>query len=187
VGGELWLDNNALLTDITPLSNLSTIGQSLNILNNSMLNCLTGLENLSPGTIQNLSIYNNPLLSECDVMSICDYLANPGGICTIVNNAVGCNSPEEVEVHCLTAIDEQRIEKGLTIIPNPSNNKITISSNAITGNTLLSIFNVSGEKVIERQLFNNETQIDISALPRGVYFVRVQDEKGVQVAKFVKE
>ena len=75
----------------------------------------------------------------------------------------------------------------LSIFPNPSTNKVTLSSSAINGNTQLSIFNVSGEKVIERQLTNTETQIDISALPRGVYFVRVQDEKRIEVGKIIKQ
>ena len=75
----------------------------------------------------------------------------------------------------------------LSIFPNPSTNKITLSSSAITGNTQLSIFNVSGEKVFERQLTDTETQIDISALPRGVYFVRVQDEKRIEVGKIIKQ
>ena len=90
-------------------------------------------------------------------------------------------------LHCLTQVEEIKTGNGITIIPNPSNDKITISSSAITGNTQLSIFNVSGEKVLERQLTDNETQIDISALPRGVYFVRVQNEKMVEVGKMVKE
>ena len=73
------------------------------------------------------------------------------------------------------------------LYPNPSNDKITISLPAITGNSQLSIFNVSGEKVLERQLHESETQLDISALPRGVYFVRVQSERKVEVVKMIKE
>jgi hypothetical protein len=75
----------------------------------------------------------------------------------------------------------------MNLFPNPAKNKITISSSAIIGVTQLSIFNVSGEKVMERKLTDNETQIDISALPRGVYFVRLQNEKMVEVGKMVKE
>jgi hypothetical protein len=40
---------------------------------------------------------------------------------------------------------------------------------------------------MERQLTDTETQIDINALPRGVYFVRLQNEKTVEVGKMVKE
>ena len=75
----------------------------------------------------------------------------------------------------------------MTINPNPAKDIITISSPLITENTNLSVCNVSGEKVIERQLTDTETQIEISALPPGVYFVRVQNEKMVEVWKMVKE
>jgi len=121
------------------------------------------------------------------VQSICDYLSSPNGTVEIHDNAPGCNSPEEVELHCLTQVEEIKTGNELSIIPNPSNDKIIISSPAITGNTLLSIFKVSGEKVLERQLTENESQININALPQGVYFVRVQDEKRTEVKKLVKQ
>jgi ligand-binding sensor domain-containing protein len=78
-------------------------------------------------------------------------------------------------------------KNNLILYPNPAKEMITISSPAITIPTVLSIFNVSGEKVIERQLNDNESQIDISALPRGVYFVRVWDEKMTEVMRVVKQ
>jgi hypothetical protein len=126
-------------------------------------------------------------LSDCDVFSICQYLASPIGTVEIHDNAPGCNTVEEIQEACLTTVEEVKTGNGITLIPNPSTDKITISLPAISGNTQLSIFNVSWEKVMERQLTDTETQIDISALPRGVYFVRVQNEKMVEVGKMVKE
>ncbi len=84
-------------------------------------------------------------------------------------------------------IDEDPQSINCNIYPNPVKDKINISSSTLTGISQLSIFNVSGEKVIERQLTDNETQIDISTLPGGVYFVRLQNEKMVEVGKIVKE
>jgi hypothetical protein len=178
---------NYSINSLTGLQNLTTIDGELRIGMTNSLTSLAGIEGIAPGSISNLYIAFNDMLSSCDVQSICNYLASPNGTIMITDNAPGCNSPEEIEVHCLTDIDEQRNENGITIIPNPSNDKITISSPAITGTSQLSIFNVSGEKILEMQLTNTETQIDISALPRGVYFVRVQDEKMVEVGKMVKE
>jgi hypothetical protein len=121
------------------------------------------------------------------VNSICAYLAAPGGTVEILNNAVGCNNPEEVKEVCPNDVEEIKYKDVIAITPNPANDKITISSLAIKGNTQLSIFNISGEKVLERQLIKNETQLDISALQRGVYFVRLQNEKMVEMGKMVKE
>ena len=187
VGGEFWIDNNDLLTDLTPFNNLTTVGLSLYVVNNGMLSDLNGLGNIDPNSIASLNIYNNPQLSECDVQSICDYLTLPGALVTVGNNAPGCNSPEEVEEACLTSIEEIETGIGITIIPNPTKDKISISLPEITGKNQLSIFNINGEKVLERQLTDNETQIDISVLSRGVYFVRVQDEKMTEVTKLIKQ
>ena len=88
----------------------------------------------------------------------------------------------------LTGLNEiSYFSEFLNIYPNPSNDNITISSPSLTGITQLSIFNVSGKKIIDRQLTVNENRIDISTLPRGVYFVRVQNEKMVEVGKMVKQ
>jgi hypothetical protein len=95
--------------------------------------------------------------------------------------------PDPINCDLFSSVESRFFVNNTFIYPNPSNDKITISSSAITGVTQLSIFNVSGEKVLERQLINSETQIDISALPRGVYFVRLQNEKMVEVGKMVKE
>ena len=74
-----------------------------------------------------------------------------------------------------------------SVYPNPSKDKITVSKSSITGDIRLSIINITGEKVLETQLIDSETQIDISALPLGVYFVRVQDEKKAEVVKMIKQ
>jgi hypothetical protein len=177
---------NPLLTTLSGLDNLNSIGAEFVVIGNTTLTSLAGLEALE--TIGGyISISNNSSLSECDVQSVCEYLINSSGEIYIEDNSDGCNSPEEVEEHCLTAIEEQNNGKEIKIIPNPSNDIITISSPAITGNNILSIFNVSGEKVMERPQINTETQIDISTLPRGVYFVQLQNEKMVEVGKMVKE
>jgi len=100
----------------------------------------------------------------------------------------GVLSSVEILYDPQTGISNQQGKTGnLNICPNPVKDKVTISLPTITGNTQLSIFTANGEKVLERQLTDTETLLDISALPQGVYFVRVQDEKGVQVAKMIKE
>jgi subtilisin family serine protease len=95
--------------------------------------------------------------------------------------------PDYITVSAGTGTSTYDYSSEISIYPNPSYDKITISSPAITGNTELTIFNVNGEKVIERQLTDNKTQIDISALSRGVYFVRVWDEKMTEVKKLIKQ
>jgi hypothetical protein len=106
------------------------------------------------------------------------------------NSFAGFTQTNEYQSMCYSVgMEEEKQTSNInfSFSPNPVKDKITISSPSLTENTHLSIFNVSGEKVMERELNHNETQIDISALPRGVYFVKLQNEKMVDVGKMVKE
>jgi len=188
IGGGLLIGYNKAIVNFAGLEGLTSIGAgSIQISENPALVSLTGLDNIDAGTLNYLHLGNNVSLSTCDVKSICAYLAAPGGTVEILYNATGCNNAEEVMEACPNDVEEIIYKDEIAITPNPANDKITISSPALTGNTLLSVFNVSGEKVFERQLTGTETQIDISALPQGVYFVRVQDEKGIEVGKIIKQ
>jgi hypothetical protein len=51
----------------------------------------------------------------------------------------------------------------------------------------LTIVDIEGQELITRQITEPKTQIDISNLPSGVYFVRLINDKTVEVGKFVKE
>jgi serine protease len=108
----------------------------------------------------------------------------------IVSNNYGTDTltvPDYITVNAGTGTLTDDYSSELSIYPNPIKDIITISSPIISGNTVLSIFNITGEKVLERQLTDIETQIDISTLPRGVYFIRLQNEKMVEAGKMIKE
>jgi hypothetical protein len=51
----------------------------------------------------------------------------------------------------------------------------------------LVIVNIEGQQLITRQITEPKTHVDINSLPSGVYFVRVTNEKTVEVGKFVKQ
>ncbi len=187
IGTYLTIFNNDDLSSLSGLESLTSIGGDLSIEYNSSLISIGGLEHVDAGSIASIFINNNSLLSSCNIQSICDFLAIPNGTIVLHDNAQGCSSVEELQEACPDDIKEIKTGNGMIIIPNPSKDKITISSSVITGNTQLSIFAVNGEKVFERQLTDTETQIDISALPRGVYFVRVKDEKRVEIEKIIKQ
>jgi photosystem II stability/assembly factor-like uncharacterized protein len=71
----------------------------------------------------------------------------------------------------------------LEIYPNPASTEITIES-ATKGS--ISILNLSGQQLITRQFTEPKTQLDISTLPSGVYFVRLTGERTVEVGKIIK-
>jgi hypothetical protein len=82
-------------------------------------------------------------------------------------------------------INEEVVSLG--VYPNPANNNIVIA----TAETVVevSVYDVYGRQHnnISASQQGNETNINISNLNNGVYFVRVKTENGEMVKRFVKE
>jgi hypothetical protein len=102
IGGDLSITNNINLSYLNPLSNINSIDGNLFITYNPLLTSLYGLQNIDPGLVEDIYIVFNDSLSYCDIFSICQYIANPGGTIQIYGNAPGCNNLEEVIAACAT-------------------------------------------------------------------------------------
>ena len=86
----------------------------------------------------------------------------------------------------MVGIKEQQ-ESRLSLYPNPAIDKITIETSSMLTKTKLSISNLSGQELITRQITSPKTQLDISSLPSGIYFVRLKNDKTVAMGKFIKQ
>ncbi|MFH1297386.1 MAG: leucine-rich repeat protein [Bacteroidota bacterium] len=183
IGGHLIFYYTGL-SNLTGLENLTSIGSNLIIYENPYLTSLTGLDNIDASSIVVLTIAENPLLSTCAVQSICDYLAGNGGA-AIYNNASGCNSEKEIESACGVGMEENNPSKNqLNIFPNPAYTNITIET-IITGH--LYILNLNGQELLQQEITETTTTIDIITLPSGVYFIKLINNKTVEVGKLIKK
>jgi uncharacterized protein (TIGR02145 family) len=80
-----------------------------------------------------------------------------------------------------TASKEKHQSNLLTIYPNPTNNTLFISGNETP--IAVAIYNVLGKEVLSLKNTNN---INIQALPSGVYVIRISDGVGQTNRKFIK-
>ena len=84
--------------------------------------------------------------------------------------------------------DELHPASGMfTISPNPASDKIIVETSEVTFPAVLSILNLNSQELIQETVDKTSTPIDISALPGGVYIVRLTGERSVQVGKVVKD
>ena len=192
IGGHLYIGNNDALTNLDALDSLTTIGSYLWISKNDILASLSGLDNINPNSITDLDISENGLLSVCDVNSICEYMENPNGIIEIYSNAVGCNSPEEVEEACDTVgIYKINLETEFSVYPNPTEKCLYIKQTKYNSNYSYNIKlrNIYGQLVQEEKgIRSSHHTINIAHLKPGVYFYVIK-EKGevVQQGKLIKK
>jgi hypothetical protein len=176
IGGQGHLGGigNPMLESLTALMNVTSVGGTIEIGYNSSLPSLSGLDNIAAGSILNLSVYNNDILSECEVASVCNYLVSPKGTVNISDNYEGCNSVGEVEQACVAASAESTAPHDVfSVYPNPSSGSITIGLTATPSQSRFEILNLHGQVLISRELTESTTVIDISSLSPGVYFFRI--------------
>jgi hypothetical protein len=185
IGGyvEIWLNDS--LTNLSGLENLTSIGGFLEILHNNSLTSLTGLENIEPNSITSLTIQVNPNLNDCDIKSICGYLASTNCIFQINNNLSGCNNKEEILDDCANSIDVFGIKKDFTIFPNPASSFITINLNGGLSIEEAIIYNHLGQKALVAVPVNNT--VDVSTLRPGIYFIEVATKEWRDRTKLIIE
>jgi hypothetical protein len=70
----------------------------------------------------------------------------------------------------------------ISIAPNPATSRLTITAHDKIN--LVIISNPVGQIVYKREYNEEKAQVDVSNLPAGVYFVRIN---GTEIRKFVKE
>ena len=161
IGGDFMLWGNYALTSLTGLDNVTSIGGKLEVSGNKSLISLMGLDNINAASITDLHIgCQNNQLSTCEVQSVCDYLASPTGTIYISGNATGCNSQAEVEAACATVtVDEINLAENISVYPNPAKDILTIScQNGVTIEELI-IYNQTGQKVFAGELLDNTIDV----------------------------
>ena len=77
------------------------------------------------------------------------------------------------------------IDSELQIFPNPVRDMIQIKSNLQIAS--YEIYNVNGQIITSNLMRLNNSKIDASQLPKGIYLLKLTDTKGnTQISKFIK-
>ena len=77
---------------------------------------------------------------------------------------------------------------GVRLFPNPSKDKINIIFTDYSTYSI-NIFDLKGEKILERTIYDNECSIDISEFQKGTYLLKISstsDEKAI-TKKIIKQ
>lgn len=100
VGWALDISQNGRLSTLNGLEGLGSIGNNLYIYNNAILSNIEGLKNVQSIDGDQVVIAENPLLSDCSIYPVCQFLIDMPGTVNISGNAPGCATPAEVEAYC---------------------------------------------------------------------------------------
>jgi hypothetical protein len=92
---------NPALQNFHGLEGVSSVNNYIWVYENPILNSLSGLQNISPNSFSELFLYDNPLLSFCELPNICIFISDPDNVVDIQSNASNCTSEAAVEAACL--------------------------------------------------------------------------------------
>jgi len=111
---------------------------------------------------------------------------SPGAYSVMVTYANGCFATSDVLDY--TGINELSNSLYISIYPNPASEEIQLIIEQPTVNSV-EVYNLLGEKIYSTLITDNRSaiSINIATFANGVYFLKVENEKGVAVKKFVKE
>jgi len=79
------------------------------------------------------------------------------------------------------------IASNFNIYPNPAKDKVTITTD-LSENMTLMVYDITGKLILTKDsTFNNQTELNISALNSGVYFIHLRSGNKKYVHKLIKE
>ena len=189
LGGSLYIQDGfgseaGEYTNLDGLSVITSIDGVLVISGSDSLSSLSGLDNVDATSISALYIVNNPFLSECEVESICDYLANPVGEVDISDNASGCNHPNQVQNACETVtIQEKDLEPLFSVYPIPARHYLCVDNRSRHKIDKILIYNTIGQIIFSQDY--KGSMIHISELEKGVYILEIITDELKTRMKFI--
>lgn len=181
ISNNLVITNNANLTQINGFSSLNFVGGFIQIENNNSLVDISSLQNINSTSFDDLIITNNNSLSVCEIESFCNYLSIPTNTATISNNATGCNSRTEIEIACENLNNEEHNTISVTLYPNPTKGVLYI--NGVSEGKVI-IYDTIGRFIKEQSL---TTEINLSNLNNGLYYILIEHESGTSVKSILKK
>jgi len=86
-------------------------------------------------------------------------------------------------------ITENTPNNKLSLYPNPATNSLTLNLAQLKSlqNTTVSIYDIQGKLLMQQNIYQLQTELNIAAFAKGIYFVKVTNDKETIQTKFVKE
>ncbi len=77
----------------------------------------------------------------------------------------------------------------ITLSPNPATNSLTLNLNQQKNlqNTTVRIYDIQGQQLLQQNILQPQTELDISGFAKGIYIIKLINEKETLQIKFIKE
>jgi hypothetical protein len=115
---------------------------------------------------------------DCYTPSLCRYVSNETGIVEFPSGN-----------HCESLITSSKdiLPVDLFVYPNPCTDYIIVQQSKSISHSEFEILNQAGVLLLSTIFTEQQNMVDVSMLPAGIYFCRINDHEGVHIGKLVKQ
>ena len=118
------------------------------------------------------------------------YLPQQIGDYFVIVTLNGCKSDSSNIIHYNgTGIDDIESSNIFIVYPNPAFDKLFLDLYQIKDfkNTNILIYNVQGQLLLQQVITNTQTELNIEKFAKGVYVIKINNERNTMIGKFIKE
>ncbi len=98
-------------------------------------------------------------------------------------NNVSANQTLNIVEGASLSVDEFNATTNVTIHPNPTKGLVTVSN--LKEDTVLTVYNILGKKVVTQNISSINNTVNISKYPKGIYLFTFKDKQGLEATKKV--
>ncbi len=119
--------------------------------------------------------------------------ADENEVAPLTTFLASCNSAAQptIDSSCVLA-SEQFVKNEFLFFPNPASSIVNFNFNGIVndninGNFNLELIDIHGRVLQSQNVSNSQTSLDISALDKGIYFLKMKYGNRIQIQRIIKE
>ena len=106
--------------------------------------------------------------------------SEPGTYTQVLTDENGCDSLLVLNLTYQVSLNDVEEENNISFYPNPTSSEIIFTTNI----EQIEVMDLTGKRLM---IFNHEKQINIEALPSGIYYLRLINDKKVTTKKVIKQ
>ena len=106
--------------------------------------------------------------------------SEPGTYTQILTDENGCDSLLILNLTYQVSLNDVEEENNISFYPNPTSSEIIFTTNI----EQIEVMDLTGKRLM---IFNYEKQINIEALPSGIYYLRLINDKKITTKKVIKQ
>ena len=134
---------------------------------------------------------DNALIFFRDHPSVLANEASPGFVSNIKITNMVWNSDDvsqEWDDFCSSLLSVSKLsEESISIYPNPVRETLNLRFDEQVRHAEITVIDLTGKIHLQQAINGEQVSVNISTLPKGLYFLRIQQDRQSSVMKFTKE